>query len=84
MIKTFQKYPVEYTLLLIAIAVSIFGLFFSPNSQIKYQTCFLFAVYYFIWACVQQALHHKLTLKIVLEYLLVISLCLVVLKVVST
>lgn len=81
MINEFKKHPVDYFLLFACSLIAL--IFFLKESvpQKRYTIILLYALCYFVWSLFHQIAIKKISVAIVLEYLLLIILALVVLKV---
>ncbi len=81
MINELKKHSLDYFLLFAYSLISLVFLLTESIVQKRWTIIFLYGIYYFIWAIFHQSSIKRISVPIVLEYLLFISLALVALKV---
>lgn len=82
MIKDIKQHPIDFSILILYALVSFVLMVLYPSSQKRLVISGTFALYYFIWAIVHHLMIKRITLGIVLEYLLVTILGFVTLQVI--
>lgn len=82
MIQDIKRHPVDYSILTVYALTSfvLMILYQDPQKRLLVSGCF--ALYYFIWAIFHHVMIGKITLAVVLEYLLVTILGFVTLQVI--
>ena len=66
-------YHYGFIVLLFAMGLTVIAIF-SPTKQLQMLFVLLIAICYIGWGIVHHAIHHDLTAKIVIEYVLIASL----------
>jgi len=82
MITDIKKYPIDYLVLAVYACVSVTLLVYYKGPQQRLTIAALFAMYYFVWAIFHHVRIKRITLSIVLEYLLITILGFVTLQVI--
>ena len=82
MITEITNHKTEYAILFLYTLLSLVLFFGYSQNQQRFVIIALYAGFYFSWSIIHHLIHKTLTLMVVLEYLLIVILALISLKVV--